>query len=353
MIIPLSTSTFIVFFLFCLNYLPSYSSNRWFPKNSLVTLVFGIFLIIASVFSPIGVDKAFYIFFYYNVDQLDFNKDIGWFVLTKILHSVCGDSHMIYLFVLALIYIFAYYAIGRCKLGNKNILYFLLLSAGCLGFWSGAANIMRAGVATSFFFFSLCKEDENKILYILLSLCACLVHSSVMILVVSYFLTRYVKNYKCYICLWFVFLLLSSANALSPLINFLSLNMGDVGDRLAEYAFNDDSTAAELYIKAGFRLDFILYSAFPIVYSAWIMLKMGYNDVFYRRLSCTYILVNCFFLTMIRVPYSDRFALLSWSLISLIILYPYMNPKHKLKFNPRVVIVAFLPVLLQLVLTLR
>lgn len=353
MMILLSISTYIVFFLFCLNYLPLYGSNRWLAKDSLITLFFGLFLIVASVFSPIGSDKATYIEFFHIVDEVDWGKDIGWTILTRILHGICLGNHIIYLFVLAFIYVFAYYAIGKCKLGEKYVLYFLLLSAGCLGFWSGATNILRAGIATSFFFFSLCMEEEKKKMYILFSICACMIHNSVIILVVSFFLTKYVQNFKYYIWLWLLFLLLSSANALTPLVSFLSSSMGDIGDRLAEYAFNEDSSTAELYVKAGFRIDFILYSALPIVYSRWIVLKQGYNDLFYKRLSCTYILVNCFFLTMIRVPYADRFALLSWSLISLIILYPYMNPKHRLKFNPMVVTVAFLPVLLQLVLILR
>ena len=295
MTILVSTSIYIVFFFFCLNFLPLYGGNRWVAKDSLTTLFFGLFLIIASVYSPLGADKARYIDFFYNVNQADFDKDVGWPILTRILHRICLGNHIIYLFVLAFIYVFAYYAIGKCKLGKKNVLYFLLLSAGCLGFWGGSTNIMRAGIATSFFFFSLCMEEEKKKMYILFSICACMIHNSVIILVLSFFLTKYVQNFKYYIWLWLLFLLLSSANALTPLVSFLSSSMGDIGDRLAEYAFNDDPTTAELYVKAGFRIDFILYSALPIVYSRWIMLKQGFNDIFYKRLSCTYILVNCFF----------------------------------------------------------
>lgn len=156
-----------------------------------------------------------------------------------------------------------------------------------------------------------------------------------------------------YIWIWLAFLALSSVNALNPIVSFLASHTGEVGDRIASYAYNIDQTTADNYGNYGFRIDFILYSALAIIYSGWIILKQKYDDVFYMRLSCTYIIVNCLWLVMIRVTYADRFALLSWSLISLIILYPYMNPYNRLPFNKKVITVAFIPVVLELVLMIR
>lgn len=353
MTIPILISTIVVFVAFCFTYLPLYGKKHWPRISRSVTCFVVAYLVIASVFSPIGSDKERYIDSFHNAPSIEYSKDPGWTVLTKLLHVICFDNEILYLLILALVYVLAYYSLGKYKFGKENIVYYLLLSAGCLGFWSGSTNIIRAGLATALFFYSLCNEDRNKIVYGILSLAAFFVHNSVLILIVSFFITKYFHNYKTYIVVWLLFLILSAANALSPIVSFLSAHTGEVGDRLAEYAYCNDSDVADVYRNTGFRIDFILYSALVIIYSAWIIIKNGYKDVFYERIVCTYILTNCFWLTMIRAFYSDRFALLSWSLISFIILYPYMNKKNKLVMNSWVITIAFLPVILEFILMMR
>ena len=353
MTIPLLISTIVVFIFFCFNFLPLYDAKRWVAKSPILTFIISLYLIVASVFSPIGGDKERYIEAFKYASFLEYSKDLGWTFLTKVLNVACLDNVILYLFVLAFIYVFSYYYIGKCKLGKQNVVYYLLLSAGCLGFWSGSTNIMRAGFATSLFFLSLCFVEKKKAIYIALSVFAIFVHNSVLVLVAAFFLTKYYTNFKVYIWIWLAFLALSSVNALNPIVSFLASHTGEISDRIASYAYNIDQTTADNYGNSGFRIDFILYSALAIIYSGWIILKQKYDDVFYIRLSCTYIIVNCLWLVMIRVTYADRFALLSWSLISLIILYPYMNPYNRLPFNKKVITVAFIPVVLEFVLMMR
>ena len=353
MTITLLISTIVVFLFFCLNYLPLYSGKRWIAKSPIWAYILSLYLIVASVFSPIGGDKERYIESFKYATFLEYVRDPGWTFLTKILNILCFNNEILYLFVLAFVYVFSYYYIGMCKLGKQYVVYYLLLSAGCLGFWSGAINIIRAGFATSLFFLSLCFVEKKKAIYIALSVFAIFVHNSVLVLVAAFFLTKYYTNFKVYIWIWLAFLALSSVNALNPIVSFLASHTGEISDRIASYAYNIDQTTADNYGNSGFRIDFILYSALAIIYSGWIILKQKYDDVFYIRLSCTYIIVNCLWLVMIRVTYADRFALLSWSLISLIILYPYMNPYNRLPFNKKVITVAFIPVVLELVLMIR
>lgn len=353
MTIPLLISTIVVFIFFCFNFLPLYGTKRWGVKSPVLTFIISLYLIVASVFSPIGGDKERYIEAFKYASFLEYSKDPGWTILTKVLNVACFNNEILYLFVLAFVYVFSYYYIGKCKLGKQNVAYYLLLSAGCMGFWSGSTNIMRAGFATSLFFLSLCFVEKKKAIYIALSVCAIFVHNSVLVLVAAFLLTKYYTNFKVYVWIWLAFLALSSVNALNPLVSFLSSHTGEVGDRIAEYAYDIDESAADLYRNTGFRIDFILYSALAIIYARWIIFKQRYDDIFYKRLSCTYILVNCLWLVIIRVPYADRFALLSWSLISLIILYPYMNPYSRLPFNKKVITVAFIPVMLEFILMMR
>ena len=61
MIIPLLISTIVVFILFCFNFLPLYGCKRWIAKSPVLTFIISLYLIVASVFSPIGGDKERYI----------------------------------------------------------------------------------------------------------------------------------------------------------------------------------------------------------------------------------------------------------------------------------------------------
>lgn len=351
MTIYVSFSVFVVFLFFVMMYLPALSGKKWSRNSPVTVYVIYLYLVVASVFSPLGGDKMRYIEAFHDAPIIEYVKDFGWTFLTKVLNVLCFDNENLYLSVIAFLYVLGYYLIGKCRLDKRYLAYFLLLSAGCLGFWSGSTNIMRAGLATSLFLMSLC--SEKKIVYVVFVILAFEVHNSILILVGGYFLTKYCRNYNVYLIVWIVFLALSSVNALGVITSFLSAHMGDVGDRIAEYAYSSDADVAELYKNAGFRLDFIAYSALAIIYSRWLIVKRGYKDEFFERISCTYIIANCFWLTMIRVFYADRFALLSWSLIPLIILYPYMNKENRLPFEKRVVFVAFLPVLVNLAVTLK
>lgn len=178
MIIPLLISTIVVFILFCFNFLPLYGCKRWIVKSPVLTFIISLYLIVASVFSPIGGDKERYIEAFKYASFLEYINDPGWTILTKILNIACFNDEILYLFVLAFVYVFSYYYIGKCKLGKQNVAYYLLLSAGCMGFWSGSTNIMRAGFATSLFFLSLCFVEKKKAIYIALSVCAIFMRNS-------------------------------------------------------------------------------------------------------------------------------------------------------------------------------
>ena len=48
-------------------------------------------------------------------------------------------------------------------------------------------------------------------------------------------------------------------------------------------------------------------------------------SLLYEQVYRMYVLVNALWLLFIRVPYSDRFAYLSWFLIPFLLLYPVLN----------------------------
>ena len=112
MTIPLLISTIVVFIFFCFNFLPLYDAKRWVAKSPILTFIISLYLIVASVFSPIGGDKERYIEAFKYASFLEYSKDLGWTFLTKVLNVACLDNVILYLFVLAFIYVFSYYYIA-------------------------------------------------------------------------------------------------------------------------------------------------------------------------------------------------------------------------------------------------
>ena len=77
--------------------------------------------------------------------------------------------------------------------------------------------------------------------------------------------------------------------------------------------------------KAGFRLDFILYSIMPIIMVWYVTIKRNFKDLTYHIIATTYILANAFWIMVIRSEQSNRFAYLSWFLYPLVIAYPLLR----------------------------
>ena len=98
-------------------------------------------------------------------------------------------------------------------------------------------------------------------------------------------------------------------------------------DRMNQYANLDESgniIEMERY-NIGFRIDFIIYSIFPLIMAWYITVKRSFNDKKYNIIATTYILANAFWVMVIRSNQSNRFAYLSWFLYPIIIAYPLLR----------------------------
>src|SRR5690606_2663239 len=77
----------------------------------------------------------------------------------------------------------------------------------------------------------------------------------------------------------------------------------------------------------GFRWDFVLYGALPIAVGAFFIYGKKRFDAFYLKLFCTYVITNAVWLLLITLPFSNRFAYLSWGIMGLVIAYPLIKWK--------------------------
>lgn len=198
-----------------------------------------------------------------------------------------------------------------------------LAFAGGFSFYTYGVNGIRNGMSTSLLIAAFAFWD-NKLIMILLMVAAEGMHKSALLPIVAFFAAGFYAQPWVYGVIWTGALGLSML-AGERLSNFFvgATALGD-DDRLANYTGNVGFGAD----KGGFRPDFVLYSIVPVV-MAWLMAGPATKkDPFYRRLVCTYLLANSFWLVVMYAAFSNRFAYLSWFMMPWVVIYPFI-PKSE------------------------
>lgn len=212
-------------------------------------------------------------------------------------------------------------------LTRRNIWVSFLFCLVSFSFYAYGVNGIRNGAACSLLMLSLACFEKNIYritLSILLAVAAYSIHNSTMLIIACVIVsTLLIKSPKNAIAFW----------AFSILISLL---MGDViGNFFEGIGFGDDRTRyfkeaseteyAQAFSSTGFRFDFLLYSAMPVLLVGYLTIKRNFNDVKYNIIANTYILANSFWIMVIRSNFSNRFAYLSWFLYPIVVVYPLIR----------------------------
>lgn len=291
-------------------------------KPTFYSWVLAIIVVLFLTFS-IGPDKYPYYVSYKRIalNGLPINwldrSDPGWSGLTFILSKFCINE-VGYFFIIATFYVFAnrYFCLKQSL--NSNYLFVAVVMF--MGFYAYGVNTIRAGVALSILLIAITKLDSSKWLFIVIAIGAILVHKSIVIPAIAFLIASYYDKPKVYLIIWGFCLIISfifGDIAKTYIIQYL----GEEDERIISYL----GVSKHGYYKIGFRWDFIAYSLFPMVIGFYHIWKEYCIDKAYKRLFNVYVLANAFWLLVISVPFSDRFAYLSWFLYPYVLLLPYLN----------------------------
>lgn len=221
-----------------------------------------------------------------------------------------------FFFLCATLYVIPAYVISK-KWFNKGWFYSFLLIVGSFSFWSYGTNGIRNGLGTSMFLIALA-FDKRYIKVIFLAL-AIGFHKSMALPVLGYVITWFYNNPKPFFYFWLASIPLSLA-----LPGFWeSLFASMVEDDRASYLTTEAS--ADDFSSVGFRWDFLIYSATGVFAGWWYIFKEKLEDKKYIQLFNTYLFANSFWILVIRANFSNRFAYLSWFLLALVIVYPWIR----------------------------
>lgn len=239
-----------------------------------------------------------------------FTTATGWFIIIALFYYMC-----------------VMFAARRLFANNAYaamIAFFVSFST-----FSYATNGLRNGMACSFlllaFSYITVPGKKNLIAALIIGFIATQLHASVTLpalcclLVV---LVKKVRNIHLAIYIWFgaiiaYFILGNNVSSLFQNINF--------DYRLDKYIAESEHYA--ITAKSGFRIDFLIYSAMPIWMAWYSAVKCKITDRTFNILACTYIYANAFWILLMNVAFSNRFAYLSWFIYPFVLVYPV------LKFN--------------------
>lgn len=101
--------------------------------------------------------------------------------------------------------------------------------------------------------------------------------------------------------------------------------------------------ASPFFSSTGFRWDFLLYSALPIVTGCYFIFRQEYRDVMYTWLLNIYIAANAFWILCMYAAFSNRFAQLSWFLMGFVFIYPFF--KHRFWTDQERKLACFFPLI--------
>ncbi|WP_378187999.1 EpsG family protein [Aquimarina sp. W85] len=312
-------------------------------KNLIFTNSVGVVVLIFSIFyiglRPVSgfyfTDMATYArhFEYYQFGgALIEDKDIFFHLFMKFLSQFLS-IHSFFLFCV-FIYIFPMYRVSKRFFENYWFYAFIMLVTS-FSFWPYAVNGIRNGMATSLFLLALSYYDRKMIMILCFALSA-LFHQTLLLPIIAYIVTLVFKNSKWYLIGWILAIPMSIAFGGIWESLFMSLGFGD--DRLESYLSSPTANSG------GFRYDFLLYSA-SAVFSGWYFLfRKGFKDPLYSQIFNIYLTANAFWILVIRANFSNRFAYLSWFLMALVIIYPFLKQSFFVKQHVvigRVVLVYF------------
>lgn len=317
---PLFINGALIILLFTLlhNMVLDFNSDRNLKYINFIGPIVVIFLIFYIGLRPVSgkyfVDMRTYANHFYgyaNGGDIKTEKDLVFHYFMKFCSSFMS-VHSFFL-VCAIIYLYPMYRVSKVFF-KKYWFYSFLTLVASFSFWTYGVNGIRNGMATSLFLLGLSYQKKIGITYIIF-LISFLFHKTLILPILAYTLSLLYNNPKVFFKFWLAAIPFSFVLGGFFTSIFTALGFGD--DRLEAYLSNDGGTS--------FRFDFVIYSA-SAVYTAWyFVIKKKFKDKVYYHLVNTYLISNAFWILVIRANFSNRFAYLSWFMMGLVIIYPFIK----------------------------
>lgn len=328
---------FLVVILLFLQSLKSDFSTK--PIFGFIVFLFVLLYIglrpISFVFNDMGVYNLTFEK-YQEGEPIFSEKDI--FFEYFIFYSSKIMSAQMFFFVCACLYVIPVYLASK-KIFKEYWEYCFLMLVISLSFWAYGVNGIRNGIATSFFLYGI--SNEKKAVSILFVVLSFFIHKSLVLPCFAFFAVTFYNKPETYLKFWI--LSIPASVFLGDFFTNFFLGLGLVeNERISGYLgeLSDDLNASDL--KIGFRWDFLLYSATGVFAGWYFIVKKKFEDEFYIKIFNVYLFSNAIWILVIKANFSNRFAYLSWFMLGLLIIYPFLKMKFFINQHQIMVRIIFI-----------
>lgn len=213
---------------------------------------------------------------------------------------------------------------------RSNLWLMMLFFFMAFQFYSFGTNGIRNGLACSISLLAiafLINGDESKLsrnfAFFLFFLSMGIHRSATLPTVAAVGSWFYLKDTKLALKFWLISIGISLAAG--PMVEQFFVSLG-FDDRMEQYSSaNLTEKTASVFRGTGFRWDFLMYSAAPVVMIWYVTQYRRFTDRAYSVIANTYLLCNAFWIMVIRAAFSNRFAYLSWFIYPVVIAYPLLR----------------------------
>ena len=226
--------------------------------------------------------------------------------------STAGYPVETFFVLIAAIYFSA--MLGACrKFFPKDTLFAYLVFLAAFSTFSYSTNGIKAGSAASIFMLALAYHDK-PIVTIILSLISWGFHHSMVMVVASYLIVYIYHKPKWFFVLW-IFSVFIAAAHIGTFQSFFASMTDERGE----------SYLTSMVFEQGFRIDFILYSAMPVLVGYYALYKKEIQSRSYEIILCLYLMTNAIWMLCMYSEASNRIAYLSWLQYPVVLIYPFLN----------------------------
>lgn len=298
------------------------------PISAILLTLFLILLIGMRPSSYVFGDSYFYEHTYrtfaYDYESPNLSSEWIWHNM----NTWCKDMGLsVYNFFLIVdIFYFGLMLLCCWRLFPNNTWIAVLFFFASFSCYTYSVNGIRNGMGTSIVLLAvtfLIEKDWKKYISIPLMLIAFGIHRSTSLPSLAALAAFVIKEPKYAIRFWIASIVISLL-----LGNYMGNFFAGLGfdDRMDSY-FQGQENIREMsrFSGTGFRFDFLIYSAMPVLMTWYVTVKRNFKDRAFNIIAITYILANAFWVMVIRASYSNRFAYLSWFIYPLVICYPLLR----------------------------
>jgi hypothetical protein len=205
----------------------------------------------------------------------------------------------------------------------------LIVIMSMFTFWVYGVNGVRNGMGASLFILAITYTDNIPAM-VGIALLGAGIHNSIYLMLVAAALCWIINDSRLYIILWLLSIVISwiLGNDIQQWMAGFAESVAE-DNKLSDYlVYSHEKMVSDgLVVSTSFRWDFIAFSAMGVAVGAYFLFRRKFDDEYYKWLFNTYLVCNAFWVLIIRAPYSNRFAQISWFILPIVLVYPFMRER--------------------------